>query len=561
MTPVRFHFITADGEPFANQTVTIHLPKAGFGPNDSSVVLPQKIRVDTDAQGQVTVDLYPVTQHPYTVQAVDWKTGIKIREIFYVPESQAVVELRDVLLLPAPNNHPFDEVAIQSITQDKIDAQQAREGSEVAQGLSEDAQAASELARDASQTAQGLSEDARDASQLAQAGSEAARDLSLQYRNTSQSHRDAAAASETAAALSETAADLDAQATAADRTYIDGQVAYVDGEVTHVDSQVAHVDTQTAHVDSQTAATDQRASDALASEQKAALWADELEDVAVEPGRFSARHGAAKAAQSEANALTSEQMADQHRQAAAVSEQSAEDDALLAKAWATSVTEVEPGLKSAKEYAKEAKETMSSALEYKGSWDASTGAYPVDPVLGDFWKVNVAGNVGAQAYKVGDSIIYNGSAWDHIDNTESVTSVGGNVGEVTDAHLLAAIKRVHGTGSGLDADTLDGKQLATLEGEYRAYADQAEADAKSYADIGLATKLDASTYTAADVLTKAKSVDGTGSGLDADLLDGKQLSTLETEQQTYADNAAATAEENAKRYAEDQAFIYALIFG
>jgi hypothetical protein len=34
------------------------------------------------------------------------------------------------------------------------------------------------------------------------------------------------------------------------------------------------------------------------------------------------------------------------------------------------------------------------------------------------------------------------------------------------------------------------------------------------------TKLDSSSYTASDVLTKIKTVDGTGSGLDADLLDG-----------------------------------------
>lgn len=36
----------------------------------------------------------------------------------------------------------------------------------------------------------------------------------------------------------------------------------------------------------------------------------------------------------------------------------------------------------------------------------------------------------------------------------------------------------------------------------------------------IATKLDSSSYTASDVLTKIKTVDGTGSGLDADLLDG-----------------------------------------
>ena len=36
----------------------------------------------------------------------------------------------------------------------------------------------------------------------------------------------------------------------------------------------------------------------------------------------------------------------------------------------------------------------------------------------------------------------------------------------------------------------------------------------------LTSKLDTSAYTAADVLTKVKTVDGAGSGLDADLLDG-----------------------------------------
>ena len=38
----------------------------------------------------------------------------------------------------------------------------------------------------------------------------------------------------------------------------------------------------------------------------------------------------------------------------------------------------------------------------------------------------------------------------------------------------------------------------------------------------LASKLDSSSYTAADVLTKIKTVDGTGSELDADLLDGQE---------------------------------------
>lgn len=42
------------------------------------------------------------------------------------------------------------------------------------------------------------------------------------------------------------------------------------------------------------------------------------------------------------------------------------------------------------------------------------------------------------------------------------------------------------------------------------------------------TKLTASLYTAADVLTKIKTVDGSGSGLDADTLDGLQSSSANT---------------------------------
>lgn len=44
-------------------------------------------------------------------------------------------------------------------------------------------------------------------------------------------------------------------------------------------------------------------------------------------------------------------------------------------------------------------------------------------------------------------------------------------------------------------------------------------------DTALGQKLESASYTATDVLAKVKEVDGTGSGLDADLLDGKQSAT------------------------------------
>jgi len=57
---------------------------------------------------------------------------------------------------------------------------------------------------------------------------------------------------------------------------------------------------------------------------------------------------------------------------------------------------------------------------------------------------------------------------------------------------------------------------------------------------GIATKLASADYTASDVLTKIKTVDGAGSGLDADLLDG-QTSTYFAVEATRSSNAVALA--------------------
>jgi hypothetical protein len=65
---------------------------------------------------------------------------------------------------------------------------------------------------------------------------------------------------------------------------------------------------------------------------------------------------------------------------------------------------------------------------------------------------------------------------------------------------LSQIKTVDGSGSGLDADFLDGQSSAYY--------------------------LAATSYTAADVRDKLLTVDGAGSGIDADTVDGKHASEL-----------------------------------
>ncbi len=91
----------------------------------------------------------------------------------------------------------------------------------------------------------------------------------------------------------------------------------------------------------------------------------------------------------------------------------------------------------------------------------------------------------------------------------------------TAADILNKVKTVDGSGSGLDADTLDGLQASALA---RATHTHTIANITSL-QAALDNKLEGSSYTANDILAKIKTVDGSGSGLDADLLDGKQSSS------------------------------------
>jgi hypothetical protein len=74
--------------------------------------------------------------------------------------------------------------------------------------------------------------------------------------------------------------------------------------------------------------------------------------------------------------------------------------------------------------------SVTGGMQYKGAWDASTEAYPADPETGWYYVVSVAGTAGGTAYNIGDWAVYNGTSWDKIDNTDSVSSVNGKTGAV-----------------------------------------------------------------------------------------------------------------------------------
>lgn len=75
-------------------------------------------------------------------------------------------------------------------------------------------------------------------------------------------------------------------------------------------------------------------------------------------------------------------------------------------------------------------------ITYQGTWNASTNSPTLSSssgTLGYYYVVNVAGSTdlnGITDWKVGDWAIYNGAAWQKIDNTDAVSSVNGYTGAV-----------------------------------------------------------------------------------------------------------------------------------
>lgn len=78
------------------------------------------------------------------------------------------------------------------------------------------------------------------------------------------------------------------------------------------------------------------------------------------------------------------------------------------------------------------------AMVYKGTWNATTNS-PAIPAAsaankGWFYKVATAGSTsvsGITDWQIGDWIVSNGTSWDKIDNTETVSSVNGQTGAVS----------------------------------------------------------------------------------------------------------------------------------
>ena len=99
------------------------------------------------------------------------------------------------------------------------------------------------------------------------------------------------------------------------------------------------------------------------------------------------------------------------------------------------------------------------ALSYQGTWNATTNTPTLTSSTGTkgyYYVVSVAGTTnlnGITDWQVGDWAVYNGSAWQKIDNTDAVTSVNGYTGTVvltqTDISGTVPTSRTITAGTGL----------------------------------------------------------------------------------------------------------------
>ena len=99
------------------------------------------------------------------------------------------------------------------------------------------------------------------------------------------------------------------------------------------------------------------------------------------------------------------------------------------------------------------------ALSYQGTWNATTNTPTLTSSTGTkgyYYVVSVAGTTnlnGITDWQVGDWAVYNGSAWQKIDNTDLVTSVNGYTGTVvltqTDISGTVPTSRTITAGTGL----------------------------------------------------------------------------------------------------------------
>jgi len=175
--------------------------------------------------------------------------------------------------------------------------------------------------------------------------------------------------------------------------------------------------------------------------------------------------------------------------------------------------------------------SITGGLNYLGTWDASTNTPTLSNgsgASGDYYKVDTAGSTsldGVSSWAVGDWVISDSSAWDKIDQSETVSSVAGKTGAVTltkaDVGLSGVEDDATADQTGSEIETLLDNQLGNTDwktggsggGDVSSVAGKTGAVTLVKADVGLGNvdntsdaSKPVSTLQQAEIDTKAEAV-------------------------------------------------------
>ncbi|MDX5515103.1 tail fiber domain-containing protein [Stenotrophomonas sp. RG-453] len=338
----------------------------------------------------------------------------------------SVVQVRDLVSTATALASASEESAQASAASAEESEASAVRAAASAADIADEAVAAADAATRADQQATAAANSATQAAASAYAASSAAEESAASALAASGSATSAATSS-TEAGTARTNAQAAATAAATSRDQAQTILGYVTdtADLAEADATEAAASAAAAAESASDAAT--AFADATAQANRAEAQASIATTKASEAagsattaaGHSSTASGYASAASSSAQSASS----------AKTAAETARDTANL-YANAPQGTEVSPGEFSAKHWAAQAQAAATGSLIYMGSWDASTGEFPANPVKGHFYKVVGEGTVGDIHWRPGDQALY-GAAWEKIDNTDQVTSVAGKQGDVS----------------------------------------------------------------------------------------------------------------------------------
>ena len=436
--------------------------------------------------------------------------------------------------------------------------------------LSEAAAAASEAAAAASEAAAALSESAAAASEAASASSEAAAAASEAAAAISETAAAASAssasASETAAAASEASAAIsETNAATSETNAAASETAAATSETNAASSATAAASSASAAASSATsAAGSASAANTSASAASASQTAAAASAVNASTSESNAATSASNASTSEANAATSAATATTQAgnsatsasQAAASASQaatSASNASTSASNAATSATSASSSATAAASSASSASASADAALAALDSFDDRyLGQKTSDPSLDNDGNALVA---GALYFNTTDNSmkVYDGSSWlsayaslsgallstNNLSDLSSVVSARTNLGLGTAAVTASTDYATSAQGALADSAlqssdigvSVQGYNANTVVDSSYVHTDNNYTTTEKNKLAGIEAGATAD-QTAAEILTAIKTVDGDGSGLDADTLDGNHASAFLTGNQT-----------------------------